>query len=124
MQSAGLNAIPDELLEMVGEVDTEDNGLMDFPEFVACLCRHSIRADEVAIDEIFKIFSDDEDRLIDAKSLANVLNEIGEIGEDHRPNFTEDDLQKLIANARLHLNENRNGDAAISKEGAHSLRNL
>lgn len=110
MESGALNTVESELIDMIREADTEENGLIDFPEFVSVLARKSIPIDENAIDGLFKVFSTNTTQpdLIDAKSLASVLHDVGE-------GFSEAEIENLIGKARLHAEETSDGRPAISR---------
>lgn len=100
MESNGINAIDPELAEMIAEADTEDNGLIDFPEFISVLARKSLRVDDSAIDDIYKLLSNggtDDGGGIDARSLLAVLADVGESTK-----FDERQLDELIRKACLY----------------------
>ena len=104
MESNGINAIDPELAEMIAEADTEDNGLIDFPEFISVLARKSFRIDDSAIDDIYKLFSNGTDESvnggIDARSLLAVLADVGET------KFDERQLDELIRKGCLYHQNN------------------
>lgn len=130
MESNGINAIDPELAEMIAEADTEDNGLIDFPEFISVLARKSLRIDDSAIDDIYKLFSNGTDESanggIDARSLLAVLADVGET------KFDERQLDELIRKGCLYhqndefpttpptptTNEDGTQDAAAAAAGA------
>lgn len=110
MESDALNTVEGELINMIEEADTEDNSLIDFPEFVSVLARKSIRIDDDSIDNLFNLFSgSDPNELIDAPTLSSFLYDLGE-------DYGEGEIEKLISEARLTLNQTPDGRAALSRE--------
>ncbi|CAF0779261.1 unnamed protein product [Didymodactylos carnosus] len=70
MQSLGLNPTATELRLMISEVDADDSGTIDFPEFVTMLAvRMKDTANEHRIKEIFQLFDKDEDGQISHNEL-------------------------------------------------------
>jgi Ca2+-binding EF-hand superfamily protein len=74
------------------------------------LARNTFTLDADSIEEIFKIFADSDNEFIDAQSLHNVLQELGE-------NLSEKEAQDLIHEASIHCCQNKDNKPALSKKG-------
>ncbi|QBM88212.1 Ca2+-binding protein, EF-hand superfamily [Metschnikowia aff. pulcherrima] len=79
MRSLGQNPSESELTDMINEVDTNSDGLIDFPEFLTMMARKMKDTDsEAEIAEAFKVFDRNGDGKISAAELRHVLTSIGE----------------------------------------------
>lgn len=110
MESVGINVVDKELAAMVEEADTIDNGLIDFPEFVSVLARKTLRIDDSAIDELYKVFNNRESDIdgsgsggIDAHTLNNMLQDLGET-------YDEREIEDLIRKGCLYSHSNHGDD--------------
>ncbi len=54
MQSLSLNATSAEIKDMIAEADADNDGLIDFPEFISFLARKTIS--DVDLDKMFSMF--------------------------------------------------------------------
>ena len=85
---------------MVGNVDKNSNGTIDYDEFVEMM----VRREEVdKIDDIaqaFKVFDKDGDGLISAEEIRITMNNLGE-------ELTEEEVKAMLAEADV------NGDGLI-----------
>ena len=79
MKSLGQNPTEKELQDMINEVDTDGNNIIDFPEFLSLMARKMKDSDqEEEIVEAFKCFDKDGNGLISIAELRNVMNLVGE----------------------------------------------
>ncbi|KAG8971193.1 hypothetical protein FRB90_010570 [Tulasnella sp. 427] len=86
---------------MVNEADTDGNGSIDLPEFIAMMeKRLKDTTEEEEILEVFKVFDKDGDGMINAAELRHVMWNLGE-------KMTEDEVKDLIAEA------DTNGDGQL-----------
>jgi calmodulin len=79
MRSLGQNPTEAELHDMIGEIDTQGNGTIEFPEFLTMMARKMHDPDsEEEIKEAFKVFDKDETGYISAEELKHVMTNLGE----------------------------------------------
>ena len=70
MKTLGQNPTEAELQHMVGEVDADGNGTIDFPEFLTMMARKMKDTDtEEEIIEAFKVFDKDGNGFISSAEL-------------------------------------------------------
>lgn len=69
-----------ELKEMIAEVDDNNTGTIEFPEFCTQMKRKYKDPDQVKDELIqaFKVFDKDQNNFISAEELSNVMKTIGE----------------------------------------------
>ncbi|KAL2195032.1 EF-hand protein [Corynascus similis CBS 632.67] len=101
MRSLGQNPSESELQDMINEVDADNNGTIDFPEFLTMMARKMKDTDsEEEIREAFKIFGlisaqvfdRDNNGFISAAELRHVMTSIGE-------KLTDDEVDEMIREA-------------------------
>jgi len=100
MNHHGFYPSPEELNTMVGNVDKNSNGTVDYDEFVEMMLK---RKDVDKIDDIaqaFKVFDKDGDGLISAEEIRITMNDLGE-------ELTEEEVKAMLAEADV------NGDGQI-----------
>jgi len=79
MRSLGQNPTEAELQDMVNEVDADQSGTIDFPEFLTMMARKMKDTDsEEEIKEAFKVFDKDGNGFISAAELRHVMTNLGE----------------------------------------------
>ncbi|CDO51781.1 similar to Saccharomyces cerevisiae YBR109C CMD1 Calmodulin [Geotrichum candidum] len=101
MRSLGQNPSESELADMINEVDTDNNGTIDFPEFLTMMARKMKDTDsEEEIREAFRVFDRDGNGFISAAELRHVMTSIGE-------KLTEEEINAMIKEA------DANGDGQI-----------
>ncbi|XP_053499778.1 troponin C type 1a (slow) [Ictalurus furcatus] len=93
LRMLGQNPTPEELHEMIDEVDEDGSGTVDFEEFlvmmVRCMRDDSKGKSEEELAELFRMFDRNEDGYIDLDELKMMLEETGE-------SITEDDIEELM----------------------------
>ena len=114
MRSLGQNPSESELQDMINEVDSDNNGTIDFPgtlyitkrlvlsaeltillhiEFLTMMARKMKDTDsEEEIREAFKMFDRDNNGFISAAELRHVMTSIGE-------KLTDDEVDEMIREA-------------------------
>ncbi|KAJ5427821.1 calmodulin [Penicillium cf. griseofulvum] len=90
---AGSEPSESELQDMINEVDADNNGTIDFPEFLTMMARKMKDTDsEEEIREAFKVFDRDNNGFISAAELRHVMTSIGE-------KLTDDEVDEMIREA-------------------------
>ncbi|XP_023187025.1 troponin C, slow skeletal and cardiac muscles isoform X1 [Xiphophorus maculatus] len=93
MRMLGQNPTPEELQEMIDEVDEDGSGTVDFDEFlvmmVRCMKDDSKGKTEEELAELFRMFDKNADGYIDLDELKMMLESTGEV-------ITEDDIEELM----------------------------
>ncbi|KAF9506047.1 hypothetical protein BS47DRAFT_1353370 [Hydnum rufescens UP504] len=104
MRSLGQNPTEAELQDMVNEVDADENGMLDFPEFLTMMARTMRDADsEDEIKKAFKVFDKDGNGFISSAELRHVMNSLGE-------KLTEQEVDEMMREADV------DGDGQINHE--------
>ncbi|XP_053508332.1 troponin C, slow skeletal and cardiac muscles [Ictalurus furcatus] len=100
----GQNPTPQELQEMIDEVDEDSSGTVDFDEFlvmmVRCMKDDSRAKSEEELADLFRMFDRNRDGYIDTEELREMLKATGEM-------ITEDDVEELMKDG------DRNNDGKI-----------
>uniref|UniRef100_A0A4W4HMW8 Troponin C, slow skeletal and cardiac muscles n=1 Tax=Electrophorus electricus TaxID=8005 RepID=A0A4W4HMW8_ELEEL len=82
MRMLGQNPTPEELQEMIDEVDEDGSGTVDFNEFlvmmVRCMKDDSKAKSEEELSNIFRMFDKNRDGYIDIEELQAMLKSTGE----------------------------------------------
>uniref|UniRef100_A0AAY4CEF9 Troponin C, slow skeletal and cardiac muscles n=1 Tax=Denticeps clupeoides TaxID=299321 RepID=A0AAY4CEF9_9TELE len=108
MRMLGQNPTPEELQEMIDEVDEDGSGTVDFDEFlvmmVRCMKDDSKGKSEEELAELFRMFDKNSDGYIDLEELKKMLEATGEA-------ITEDDIEELMKDG------DRNNDGKIDYDG-------
>uniref|UniRef100_A0A674A741 Troponin C, slow skeletal and cardiac muscles n=1 Tax=Salmo trutta TaxID=8032 RepID=A0A674A741_SALTR len=93
MRMLGQNPTPEELQEMIDEVDEDGSGTVDFDEFlvmmVRCMKDDSKGKTEEELADLFRMFDKNADGYIDLEELKVMLEATGEA-------ITEDDIEELM----------------------------
>ena len=87
MQSLGQKPTKAELQEMIDEVDADDDGAIDFTEFLSMMaCKMKSTDDEEKIKETFRVFDEDGNGNISAAELQHLMVSLGEKLSDEQIN--------------------------------------
>ncbi|CAM9364999.1 troponin C, slow skeletal and cardiac muscles [Petromyzon marinus] len=104
LRMLGQNPSPDELQEMIDEVDEDGSGTVDFEEFLIMMVRsmkeESKGKSEEELSELYRMFDKNGDGYIDLEELKVMLHATGE-------DITDDDIEELFADG------DKNGDGFI-----------
>lgn len=93
MRSLGQNPTEAELREMIREIDTDGNGMIDFPEFLTLMARKMKDTDtEEEIREAFKVFDKDGNGFISAVELRHIMTNLGE-------KLTDEEVDEMLTEA-------------------------
>jgi len=96
MRSLGQNPTESELNDIIAEFDADDNGTIDFTEFLTMM-EKKLKQAETEDDEIreaFRVFDKNGDGFISAAELRHVMTHLGE-------KLTEDEVDEMIREADL-----------------------
>ncbi|KAJ7316742.1 hypothetical protein JRQ81_002904 [Phrynocephalus forsythii] len=108
MRMLGQNPTPEELQEMIDEVDEDGSGTVDFDEFlvmmVRCMKDDSKGKSEEELSDLFRMFDKNADGYIDLDELKLMLQATGET-------ITEDDIEELMRDG------DKNNDGKIDYDG-------
>ena len=95
MRSLGQNPSPQELEEMIAEVDTDGSKTIEFTEFVDMMQKQLLEKNiEEEVREAFAAFDKDKDGKITAAELLHVLKNIGDP-------MAQEDIDEMIAEADI-----------------------
>ena len=117
MRSLGQNPTEAELQDMISEVDADQNGTIDFPEFLNLMARKMKDTDsEEELKEAFKVFDKDQNGFISAAEycvhpiylqftfqLRHVMTNLGE-------KLTDEEVDEMIREADI------DGDGQVNYE--------
>ena len=95
MRSLGLLPTEAEVIEIIKEIDTDGNGVIDFNEFLALMERKMTFWDgEEDIKEAFRVFDQDGNGVISSAELRKIMTCLGE-------KLTEEEVEEMIKEADL-----------------------
>ncbi|KAK6127851.1 hypothetical protein DH2020_038420 [Rehmannia glutinosa] len=104
LRSLGQNPTEAELQEMINEADADLNGKIEFHEFLNLMAAQMKDPDsEEALREAFNLFDKDQNGLISAAELHQVMTNLGE-------KVTDEEVDEMIREADL------DGDGQVSYE--------
>uniref|UniRef100_A0A8C3S858 EF-hand domain-containing protein n=1 Tax=Chelydra serpentina TaxID=8475 RepID=A0A8C3S858_CHESE len=93
MRSLGQNPTEAELQDMIGELDADGTGTVDFPEFLSLMARKMRDTDsEEEIREAFRVFDEDGNGYVSAAELRHVMTSLGE-------KLTDEEVDEMIEEA-------------------------
>lgn len=94
-QSLGHNPSEEEVQQMMSEVDTDNNGLIDFSEFITMMSQSIGEHDEEAeLLETFRVFDQNGDGKISRDELKHAMANLGQMPTEH-------ELTEMIKSADL-----------------------
>jgi len=95
MRSLGQRPTETELRNMVNDVDQNDNGMIEFNEFLQMMSKKMREGDsEDELKEAFKVFDKDNNGLISSTELRRVMTNLGE-------KLTEEEVEDMIKEADM-----------------------
>jgi centrin-1 len=104
MRALGFEPKREEIKKMIADVDKDNSGVIDFPEFLDMMTQKMAERDpREEMLKAFRLFDDEGDGKITFKNLKRVAKELGE-------NMTDEEIQEMIDEA------DRDGDNAINEE--------
>jgi len=104
MRSLGQNPTEAELQDMINEVDSNEDGIIDFMEFLSLMAKKMKDADtEEELTEAFKVFDRDGNGFISAAELRHVMTNLGE-------KLSDEEVDDMIRDADV------DGDGQINYE--------
>ncbi|KAB1212169.1 putative 3,4-dihydroxy-2-butanone kinase [Morella rubra] len=104
LTSLGQNPTEAELQDMIKEVDADQNGTIDFLEFLNLMTRKMKDTDsEEELKEAFKVFDKDEKGYISAAEIRRVMTNLGE-------KLTDEEVEEMIRVADV------DGDGQVNYE--------
>ncbi|XP_026873337.2 troponin C, slow skeletal and cardiac muscles-like isoform X1 [Electrophorus electricus] len=113
MRMLGQNPTPEELQEMIDEVDEDGSGTVDFNEFlvmmVRCMKDDSKAKSEEELSNIFRMFDKNRDGYIDIEELQAMLKSTGET-------TSEEEVEELMKDG------DKNNDGKIDYDGNTLLK--
>lgn len=112
MRSLGQEPTEAELKGIISEVDTDGNGSIEFPEFLAMMARKMKESNtEDDIRDAFRVFDTDNDGFISARELRAVMTKLGE-------NLTDQEIEEMIREADV------DGDGQVNYSGNNIIINI
>jgi len=104
MRSLGQEPTEQELSDMIGEVDVNGNGTIDFEEFLEMMARKMRETDTAEeIRQAFRVFDKDGNGYISSAELRHVMVNLGE-------RLTDEEVEEMIREADC------DGDGQINYE--------
>eukprot|EP00811_Abedinium_folium_P009793 NODE_19051_length_862_cov_3.888435.p2 GENE.NODE_19051_length_862_cov_3.888435~~NODE_19051_length_862_cov_3.888435.p2 ORF type:complete len:188 (+),score=68.32 NODE_19051_length_862_cov_3.888435:87-566(+) len=104
MRALGFEPKQEEIAKMIGDVDDDGSGTIEYPEFLKMMTFKILNRDpKEEILKAFKLFDDDNTKKISFRNLKRVAKELGE-------RMTDEELQEMIDEA------DRDGDGEVNEE--------
>ena len=103
MRSLGQNPSESELQDMIRDVDADNTGAIDFPEFLAMIAGKTTDPED-EIREAFKVFDRDDSGYVSVAELRDVMDALGE-------RLTDGEIDEIIST----VGQDRNGRIDYAK---------
>ena len=104
MRALGFQVKKAEIRKMVADVDKDENGSIEFDEFVDMMTsRMANRDSKEEVMKVFRLFTDEGSDYITFRNLKRVVTELNE-------GLSDDEMMEMIDEA------DRDGDGAINEE--------
>uniref|UniRef100_A0A8C9KMY7 EF-hand calcium-binding domain-containing protein 11 n=1 Tax=Panthera tigris altaica TaxID=74533 RepID=A0A8C9KMY7_PANTA len=104
VRSLGQNPTEDELQDMINKVDADNDGTIEFPEFLTMTARKMKESDsKEEIQKAFRVFDKDINGHISAAELCHVMTNLGE-------KLTDEEVGEMIREADI------DGDGQVNYE--------
>ncbi|BFZ07237.1 hypothetical protein BsWGS_10276 [Bradybaena similaris] len=106
LRSMGQNPTKADLNVMINEMDPNENGRIEFKEFVDAMCKIGINTREQEADKLrdaFRVFDSNGDGFIFANELRHAMTSMGEP-------LTDEEVDKMMDEADI------NGDGKVNYE--------
>ena len=95
MRTLGMNPTEGEIIDMIHEVDLDQNGVIDYHEFLSLMARKTKGIEnENEFLEAFKVFDRDGNGLISATELRHVITNTGDT-------LTDEQVDEMIREADI-----------------------
>ncbi|CAG2166580.1 unnamed protein product [Oppiella nova] len=108
MQSYGLNANEQQLYEMVAQIDTNNNGLVTFDQFMAVFTQRMADSEkEEEMREAFKVLDKDGNGFLPIPYLKRLMTEMGD-------KMTNEEWDQLLETISMTGNEDINYEEMIT----------
>merc|ERR1711982_162344 len=89
----GFEPKKEEIAKMIGDVDDDGSGTIEYPEFLKMMTFKILNRDpKEEILKAFKLFDDDNTKKISFRNLKGVAKELGEL-------MTGEELQEMLVEA-------------------------
>ena len=91
LTALGQSPSEEDIVKMMKEVDADENGSIEFPEFLKMMASRHRKVDNTEeIQEAFKVFADSSGQYISAETLSKSMAALKE-------NFDKDNINTMIA---------------------------
>ena len=109
MTSLGFESKNGSIFQMISDLDSDGNGNIDFPEWLALMTtKIGDKNSRANYSKVFAMYDDEKTGFLSAKNLRRVAEQLGET-------ITEQEIQELIARADL------DQDGLVSEEEFYAL---
>jgi len=104
MRALGLTPTESDLKEMITSVDKDNNGKLDFPEFLNLVALRRLgEMDDTEVREAFRVFDREDNGLISEAEFRHILTDIGEKMSESE--CTEMMKEIKVTNGQINYNE-------------------
>merc|ERR1719258_635107 len=96
MIKAGIKDIPDNLMEIMKDVDSDGSGVIDYTEFLAATVSRKAYMQEDIVWAAFRVFDLDGDGQITREELAQVLSGDRVKDVEQALQLNKDEIERII----------------------------